>query len=224
MGSLGSVRGAFSNGRPYRDQEGWPDSRRVTDVDGREPQALRPQQVAIATSVGLIQKVSVIDHFVHYRIRSQQAIPCQSSLVWAMMSVSNMAECQRAFAIAAVAAPRGVRGANSVRASSVKITGAIPCHDPAAGKWLRPGERISNASRPPILPTPSAPIAQILLCSKHGAEARADHRFRLRPRPWLALYYRGAGRTHWPRSDGGYGQFRESIRCSNSNAPSRPKR
>jgi hypothetical protein len=28
-------------------QERWPDSRRVTDVDGEEPRALRPQQIAI---------------------------------------------------------------------------------------------------------------------------------------------------------------------------------
>jgi hypothetical protein len=29
-------------------QEWWPDSRRVTDVDGREPQAIRPQPIAIS--------------------------------------------------------------------------------------------------------------------------------------------------------------------------------
>ena len=28
-------------------QEWWPDSRRVTDVDGEEPRTLRPQQIAI---------------------------------------------------------------------------------------------------------------------------------------------------------------------------------
>jgi hypothetical protein len=42
-----SVRKHVESCESFVIQERWPDSRRVTDVDGEEPGALRPQQIAI---------------------------------------------------------------------------------------------------------------------------------------------------------------------------------
>ena len=44
---LVSVRKQFEFLESVVIQEWWPDSRRVTDVDGEEPRTLRSQQVAI---------------------------------------------------------------------------------------------------------------------------------------------------------------------------------
>jgi transcriptional regulator with XRE-family HTH domain len=45
--ALVSVREQFEFLESVVIQEWWPDSRRVTNVDGEEPRTLRPQQVAI---------------------------------------------------------------------------------------------------------------------------------------------------------------------------------
>ena len=45
--ALVSVRKHVESCESFVIQERWPDSRRVTDVDGEEPRALRPQQIAI---------------------------------------------------------------------------------------------------------------------------------------------------------------------------------
>jgi hypothetical protein len=45
---LVSVRKDVESDESFVIQERWPDSRRVTDVDGTEPQALRPQQASIS--------------------------------------------------------------------------------------------------------------------------------------------------------------------------------
>jgi hypothetical protein len=43
-----SVREHIESDEPVVIQEWWPDSGRVTDVDDREPQTLRPQPVALS--------------------------------------------------------------------------------------------------------------------------------------------------------------------------------
>lgn len=44
---LVSVRKHIESCESFVIQEWWPDSRRVTDVDGREPRTLRPQPIAL---------------------------------------------------------------------------------------------------------------------------------------------------------------------------------
>jgi len=44
---LVSVREHIESLESFVIQEWWPDSRRVTDVDGEEPRTLRPQRIAI---------------------------------------------------------------------------------------------------------------------------------------------------------------------------------
>ena len=44
---LVSIREHIESLESFVIQEWWPDSRRVTDVDGEEPRTLRPQRIAI---------------------------------------------------------------------------------------------------------------------------------------------------------------------------------
>jgi len=46
--SLVSVREHIESSESFVIQEWWPDSRRVTDVDGEEPRSVRPQRIAIS--------------------------------------------------------------------------------------------------------------------------------------------------------------------------------
>src|SRR5712672_2299207 len=43
-----SVREHIESSESFVIQEWWPDSRRVTDVDGEEPRSVRPQRIAIS--------------------------------------------------------------------------------------------------------------------------------------------------------------------------------
>jgi hypothetical protein len=45
---LVSVREHIESSESFVIQEWWPDSRRVTDVDGEEPRSVRPQRIAIS--------------------------------------------------------------------------------------------------------------------------------------------------------------------------------
>jgi hypothetical protein len=46
--ALVSVRKQVESSESFVIQVWWPDSRRVTDVDGEEPQTIRPQRIAIS--------------------------------------------------------------------------------------------------------------------------------------------------------------------------------